>query len=549
MMYWPTIGKEISERIRKVPSYYFIVGIILILGTFFRIYEFRDFLVFNPDQARDAQIIENVLSGKQDIPLLGPQSGNTKFSLGPIFYYFGIFSGVIFGARPEVFAYPDVLFSILFIPLFFFFLRKYFSLRISLLLVSLLATSYFALRYGRFAWNTNSIPFFSVLFLYGALEMMNEKNKNVLKWPIFVGIGLGVLIQLHTVLLFTIPLLSAFVFFVLLKKKSITLKSFLIILFLVIFINSGQIVSEIQTGGANISALFGGVSDQSGSGSNLVRNTLFISACQIQSNAHILSSFLITEQCGRGSFFAESDFMTKEHLRQQFFADGSAVMMVCLSILFFLLGYIFLFRGIQKEKEEERRYFLLLIALYNILIFLIFIPVASEITMRYFILLFIVPFILLGLLLQYVEEKILYGHTISFLCLIVLVSMNMYTNISMTSLLISKTANNANTAILGETEIIANFISSLERKSKNIYMMGNYEYEKRYHKPLQYILEKRGVNLVEIRNKTRIHSDETVVYITGKNKKQLTIGDEINDALILSKHTFNDVIIYVLREL
>jgi len=543
-----TFARGIIEGIRRVPPYLFILGAILILGIFLRTYEFRDFLTFNPDQARDAQIMEDVLSGKRDVPLLGPQSGNTKFSLGPIFYYFGIISGKIFGALPEVFAYPDVLFSILSLPLFFFFLRKYFSLRISLLLVLLLAVSYFALRYGRFAWNTNSIPFFSILFLYGALGMMNEKNRNALRWPVFVGIGLGILIQLHTVLLLTLPLISFLVLIYLWNKKLLRLKSLALIFGIVMLLNSGQIMSEIQTGGANTSALFGGVSDQSGSDANRVRNTLFISACQIQSNIHILSSLFMGERCGRGSFFSQSDFLQNTSLRDQFLADTVAVTQVCLSILFSIGGYILLIRKIRTEKDEEKRKFLSLIFIFNILVLLVLIPVASEITIRYFIMLLIVPFVLLGLWMEWIEEKIRYGKMITTSLVIVLVGWNMYTNLTTARTLMSHSANNADNGVLREIETLADFLLSIERPSRTLYMTGNAKYEKRYHQPLEYIVEKQGLRLAEIRKKTRIPSGATIVYITGKDKKQLTIGEEIDDALVLSRHDFNDVVIYILRE-
>jgi len=541
--------EEVREKIKRVPIQYWILGFILIVGIFLRTYEFRDWMVFNPDQARDAQIMEDVLSGKRDVPLLGPQSGNTKFSLGPIFYYFGIVSGKFFGALPEVLAYPDVLFSILSIPLFFFFLRKYFSLRISLLLILVLAVSYFALRYGRFAWNTNSIPFFSTLFLYGVLEMMNEKNRNILKWPVFVGIGLGVSIQLHTVLLLAFPLISLFVLVYVWKKKLIRLRSFSLIFFIVALLNGGQIRSEIQTGGMNMQALFGGVSDQSGSDSNFPRNTLFISACQIQSNTHIISSLFLTEVCGRGSFLSSSDFLQNNRARTIFLADKVLVVQVFFSILFSIGGYILLIRNIWKVKNKEKRNFLLLVGIFNSFIFLILIPVASEITMRYFIMLLIVPFILLGLWMEFIEEKVRYGKVITMLLILVLVGWNMYTNLATARTLTSHSANNADNGVLGEIETLADFLLSIERPSRIIYMTGNTEYEKRYHQSLQYMVEKRGLRIVEIRNKTRIPSGETIVYITGKNKKQLTLGEEMDNSFVLSRHDFNDVILYVLREL
>lgn len=525
------------EKLKKIPLQYFILIFILAVGIFLRTYEFRDWLLFDPDQARDAQIMEDVLSGRENIPLLGPQSGNTRFSLGPIFYYFGILSGKIFGSFPEAFAFPDLLFSIATIPLFFFFIRRYFGIHIALFLTALISVSSFFLEYSRFAWNINSIPFFVLLFFFGVLGMMDEERNTEKKWILCAGVGLGVSIQLHTVLLIVLPLLSFLSLVYLWKKHLISIGSFLSLLLLVLFINTGQIVSEMRTDGANIRAFLGGVSDQSEPSSTLVRNVLYITSCQMKHTVHTVSSLFPEERCGRGS------------TRDIFNGTGISFPKALTIILFSVGGFFLLIRKWFREVDEKRKRFLVLMLVYNILLFVTLVPVASEITMRYFIMLSFLPLVLLGLWMEHIEKKWIYGKSIVIVLGCFLIFLNLRTDFQTAFSLQEQKANNEVHSFFGETEHIAEYLISLANGRKHLYFTGNNEYEKRYHRSLQYMLRKEGIALPEIRKKTRIASGEMILYITGTNKKQLTVGDEVDDAVVISRKQFNQIILYVLEEL
>ncbi|OIP60312.1 MAG: hypothetical protein AUK19_00305 [Candidatus Moranbacteria bacterium CG2_30_45_14] len=74
-----------------MPWSLWILGAILILGIFLRTYEFRDWMTFNPDQARDAILVQNMMKN-DEWPMMGPQAGNKVFKVGPMFYYFEIIS-------------------------------------------------------------------------------------------------------------------------------------------------------------------------------------------------------------------------------------------------------------------------------------------------------------------------------------------------------------------------------------------------------------------------------------------------------------------------
>lgn len=62
------------------------LAVIILVGILLRVYRFEDWLLFNPDQARDAMAVYNINRGS--LPLLGPIAGGTEFHLGPITYYF-----------------------------------------------------------------------------------------------------------------------------------------------------------------------------------------------------------------------------------------------------------------------------------------------------------------------------------------------------------------------------------------------------------------------------------------------------------------------------
>lgn len=149
---------------RKISSSVFVLAAIFIIGIFLRTFYFHDWLRFNADQSRDAGIVSDVVEGKTSAPLLGPKAGGTEFRLGSAFYIFQIASASLFGNRPDAMAYPDLISSLLAIPLLYAFLRLYFERKTALFLTALFAVSFYGVKYSRFAWNPNSLPFWTLLF-------------------------------------------------------------------------------------------------------------------------------------------------------------------------------------------------------------------------------------------------------------------------------------------------------------------------------------------------------------------------------------------------
>ncbi len=525
-----------------------LVGIIF-LGVFFRVYHFHDWLQFSPDQARDATLIENVLEGTAPFPLTGPQAGNTLFNLGPLYYEWQYISAALFGMTPQAMAYPDVLFSLLAIPLLYVFVRKYFSIGIALALTGTMSVSFFAITSSRFASNPNAIPFFLMLFLLGLLGMMKEEKQQKLLWPTLTGIGLGVGIQEHTLLLLSMPVVALGVLVWLWKKQRLPWKSFFVALFFVLILNTGQLIHEWQTGGGNIHALLNGIS-RSGGDTELMKNTGLIASCQIQANTYIVSSLEDIQDCG-GMWQVFRDITRNKHLRSAFLENVMPLMGVLLSLLFSLGGYALWWRALWREKEPEKRHFLALLLGYQLVSFVIFIPVAGEMAVHYFIVLFFVPFLILGLWLEVLEERWRgAGKVIGASIVLLLIAANLTTVAKAGLALASGFGSDVNNSILGEIEPMAGYlIAKGDAAPAPIYLTGKKMYHKRFYKPLGYLVRHLGRELILADDKNTVLPSGTRVFYVAKTRDEtFEVGDRFEGYHFESMRKFGAVTLYVLRQ-
>jgi len=333
----------LKAKISAVPRHVWILGFIVLAGVFLRTYRFHDWLLFEYDQVRDTAAIEQVVSGEKPWPLLGPTmraSGDTQealFRVGPIYYYFQVFSAKIFGMKAESMAYPDVFFGILAIPLFYFFLRKYFRTDASLYLTLLYAVSFFAIRYSRFAWNPNPIPFFSILFLRSMHEFLTSGEKTSKRWVGIAGAAIGIGIQLHAIVLLLFGLTSAVTAFYLLKKNRSVWKKILVVLAVATTFNIPQMASEWQTGFANSKSLLSSPVKEGDSGKRSVFSIFADDlSCTVESNGYILSS-LGREDCGFAYVKSLEDSRAGRAFRETVFWPEFAAV-----LLFSVFGYALL---------------------------------------------------------------------------------------------------------------------------------------------------------------------------------------------------------------
>ncbi|MFA5926302.1 MAG: phospholipid carrier-dependent glycosyltransferase [Parcubacteria group bacterium] len=448
--------------------------LIVALAIFLRVYKFDSWLHFGMDQTRDAYLVsEAVKEGPSHLPLLGPRAGGTFVRLGPIFYYFQYLSAEIFhSVAPPVFAYPDLLFSILTIPLFFLFLRYFFSKGTALLVASLYAFNFVMIQFSRFAWNPNSVPFWTLLTFFALLKSIdeNQKKKKYI-WLSAAAIGWAIAGQLHFVVLAAIP--AVFFFFLLWTgkwrnyswKEIVFFASTIIILFLPV------ILSDIKMQGDNIKQ--------------------FIWAFEYKPQQHGLFENIKASITSRANYYTVI-------LTTYISPTGKASLLAGIVLSIFGAGY--LIHGIRKEENEKRKNFLKLIFVWAGVSFLILIPFAFQIKPRFLFFEIFIPFIFVGMGIEWMMKGEKYRNFVSAAAIILALSV-IGLNLEATGAWFNKLKNGGKFNVLGnrlsfiqypkavtlaDFEEIADY---LEKKWKEapakLYFYGNLE----LRNPPLYLLE------------------------------------------------------------
>ncbi len=521
------------ELLKKNKKPVFILGGIFLVGIFLRTYQFHDWLRFSHDQARDAWLVGSAIEGRHALPLLGPNAGTTAYQLGPIYYYFSYLSGKILGNYPDKLAYPSLIFSILSIPLLWLFLRKFFATNIALAMTIIASVSYFLVINSRFSSNPNLITFFVLLYLYALLEILNNQKKSNLWWSVGVGAGLGVGIQLHTTLLIAMPLVTLVVFAYLLRRKFIAIwKSLLIIFVVTLVLNGGQVYHEFQSYGKNSRIFLAGFQQSSGK-SAYGQGVFSIAACQIQANSHIISSFQEDDRC-RDIFHASTG---NGEDRWSYYLG------MTLAVLFSAWGYFLLGRRFWQEKEMEKKNFLGLVILFNVVSLAILVPIADMIYVGYFINLFFIPFILLGLILEALQQKLgKIGLGVGIGVITVLLICSLDRDIRTAASYRAGLENNAENSTLGEVERMKDYIFATLDGQTKFYFSGQEELKGRFFYPIEYFARRSGVKIEKVdlspENGTKLNSSTPIYYIEANGAGRIEPGQTRAGHQIISSKQF-----------
>ncbi len=506
-------NNHIWNKLRSVPGHIWILGVILLIGVFLRTYNFHEWLRFNNDQARDARVVSDVVTGKSGWPLLGPKAGGTEFKLGPIFYYFEIISAKIFGNAPDKMAYPDLISGILAIPLVFFIFRKYLSTFIALILAFILAISYYGVHYGRFAWNPNSMPFWALVFVFASVKIFDAKAKKKYAWAILTGAAFGVAVQLHTLLLVILPIYAVAIFVYAIYRKIPVKKYFVVILAVAFLLNIPQVIDLYHTGGSNVNAFFAAQKIKRSGNSSMFESAGIALSCTFQADLQIVSGLGDPDSC---TFFT----LPYGDMAQ---VAGS---LVCIAIGLGLTvgGMALLWKKIESETDMNKKNFWIFSAIYGMLYFLIMIPIAHEIVnkaMRYYLGDVFFAFILLGLCLEFIHRRS--DNKSPVLSAVILVTAFFTaTNISAIrkdfSIFTSTDKGNVSIFTLGEGERMANYILNRMDNSHVAVIDGNSKDMFHFFRPLQFLAGERGLELRRYKSKDYNHSMKLFLVNFGKNE-------------------------------
>lgn len=384
-----------------------ILGVIFALGIFLRSYNFSDWLHFELDQSRDAVVVDLAVEhGAGNLPLLGPKAAGSFLRLGPVFYNFEYLSALVFGKTPAGMAAHNLILSILALPLFYLFVRRYFNQKISLSLLLFFSSSLFLVLYSRFAWNPNSLPFFILLAFYSLLRSVDKNEKNKGWWLILSALALAILTQLHFVAFLGIPTI-VFLFLVIKRPKikwTYWLGAFLVILCLYL----PPIINDFKTGGDNIQEFQKAFAKKSSASEN---SLLEKGVRNYSENAvgYLLmtTSYQEAELPKLRQAGARFDVVCDGGCRDGLPLGGIALLGFSVGILLLLLRLKKALPSLlEKEKASPASDFVILSALWFGVSFLLFLPIAYDFAPRFFLIIFGLPFVFLGLMLQFLEEKI-----------------------------------------------------------------------------------------------------------------------------------------------
>lgn len=502
------------QKLAKNKSFWILLGIILV-GVFLRTYQYANFLRFNPDQARDAGIVRDAVSGKKSLPLLGPVAGGTTFKLGPAFYDFEYASAKIFGPTPVHMAYPDLLTSILAIPLLYFFLRKYFSGNISLVATGLAAVSFYAVKYSRFAWNPNSTPFWTLLTFYAFYELVRPGQNRRSFWALVLGVAAGIVIQLHSLALFTLPVVFVLYFAYLFFRKNPAWRWAPVVLIVVLLANSLQIASEFETGGKNIQSFWRGFHTKTSRSGTLADKFVLDTVCHIQGESYMLMPIGNDSHC---------DFMdVGKNIQKKNNNNLLLLGDILFAVIFVLGGYFLLVRAWRQETDPAKKIFLELILLYVTVLFLLLIPLADEISFRFFLVVEFLPFVFAALWLRFLRkhlEKKYYP-----IIAVVLVGAAVGTNLTASGtyaayLFGARPAgpNGFEEITLGEVRYLAGFVEVHAGGARKVYVQGSATDLFEIVRPLEYFTEPAGLKVAELKKgKTPAPTDRVFLINVLKN--------------------------------
>lgn len=182
---------------------YIILGLILLIAAFLRLYRIEDYMGFLGDEGRDALVVKRIIVDHK-LTLLGPITSVGLMHLGPAYYYFMLPFLWAWNLNPVGPAIMVALFSLATIVLMWQLAREFFSEKAGMIAGILYALSPLVIIHAHSSWNPNILPFWGLLLIYGLIKVVVKKD---FRWLFVVGASLGIAIQLHYVALVFGPII------------------------------------------------------------------------------------------------------------------------------------------------------------------------------------------------------------------------------------------------------------------------------------------------------------------------------------------------------
>jgi len=186
-----------------------VLGIILLIGAFFRLYRIGEYMTFLGDEGRDVIIVRRLLVNFDPI-LIGPGTSIGDMYLGPLYYYMMAPALLLARFSPVGPAVQIALLAVVTIFLVWWVGREWFGKIAGLIAAGLYAVAPTVIIYSRSSWNPNIMPFFALLIIYAIWRFWQH---NEWKWLIVTSISFAFVLQSHYLGLLLAPVVGLFWFF------------------------------------------------------------------------------------------------------------------------------------------------------------------------------------------------------------------------------------------------------------------------------------------------------------------------------------------------
>ncbi|OGM25924.1 hypothetical protein A3D00_00920 [Candidatus Woesebacteria bacterium RIFCSPHIGHO2_02_FULL_38_9] len=196
-----------------------LLGLILLVGAFLRLYRISEHMTFLGDEGRDAIIVRRIFAELHP-PLIGPGTSIGNMYLGPLYYYLMAPALLFAGFNPIG---PAIMIAVLGVATIFLVWKvtsEFFGELAAWVAATLYAVSPTVITYSRSSWNPNIMPFFALLSIYTIWRVWQKKEY---KWLVTLGISFAFVLQSHYLGLLLAPILVLFWLLALLKIKNFKL--------------------------------------------------------------------------------------------------------------------------------------------------------------------------------------------------------------------------------------------------------------------------------------------------------------------------------------
>lgn len=170
-----------------------LLGIIILVAAFFRLWRIDEYLPFLGDEGRDVRVVRRLILEFDPI-LIGPRTSIGDMYLGPLYYYLIAPFLAFFRFSPAGPASFVALLGTATVGFVWLVAREWFGKVAGIVAALFYAVSPVVITLSKHSWNPNIMPFFALLSIYSIWRVWKY---HAWKWLIILGVSYAFVLQSH----------------------------------------------------------------------------------------------------------------------------------------------------------------------------------------------------------------------------------------------------------------------------------------------------------------------------------------------------------------